>query len=107
MKLDELMQRIQRIEPAVATAQSGAQGAQRIVLATLHALRQALNECTPDERMALPGLGQFRVRKDRQQAPAGALRRMVFSPEDSARTTRVDELAPPAAAAQPEAQPSA
>jgi hypothetical protein len=91
MKLDELMQRIQRIEPAVATAQPGAQGPQRIVLATLHALRQALNECTPEERMALPGLGQFRVRKDRQQAPAGALRRMVFSPEDSARTARVDE----------------
>lgn len=65
----------------------------RLVLAAFHAVRQALNQCSADDRISVPGLGQFRLRNDQAATAAGASRRLVLAPEQSTRTNRVDQAA--------------
>lgn len=95
MNLTDLLHRIHETDPLALPA--GAPGAtpeqERLVLATLNAVRQALNRCSVSDRVLVPGLGQFRLRNDHAASAAGAVRRLVLAPEQSVRTERADQAA--------------
>lgn len=93
MNLTELMNRIHEVDPeALPGGPDGATPKQtRLVLAAFNAVRQALNRCNVEDRIMVPGLGQFRLRNDHAATAPGAARRLVLAPEQTLRTERQDQ----------------